>query len=153
MTAEDGADIPIRLMPHPRTSGEPAGLALPLAHAAAVLARLRARTPLYPALRLALAEDVAVLFATEPTPLPWVEAPISWLDAQDALFVPSGFRLDAPAPLRPEIARRLLRRHGLAAPAALLPPREPPGRLRLVDLSASCALRDVDLDRVAALVR
>lgn len=153
MTGGDGgAAFPIRLVAAP-SRGEPDGLVLALPQAIALLGRLRPRASSYPALRLALAGELAVLFAAEKAPLPWVEAPVAWLEAEGALYLPSGFGLDAPMRWRAEVVSRLLQHHGLGGPAALLPASDPAGQPRLVDLSASRALTEVDHDRLASFAR
>lgn len=88
------------------------------------------------------------MFAPESAPLPWCEEPLGWLGAAGPLFLPFGTRLDVPRPWSGEVARRLLARHGLAGPALLA---ADGASLRLLDLSASRALPEVDAARLGGL--
>jgi hypothetical protein len=159
--ALNGADapaLPLRLVPA-ADEGRPAGLRLTPGEAAALLDRIAPRIARYAHLRLALAGGEAVLFGSEVpsdrTPLPWCAAPLGWLAAAGPLFLPFGSRLDVPAPWCAEVGRRLLDRHGLPGPALLAPAAVPPsegGGLRLLDLSGSRALPEVDAARLGGLL-
>ncbi len=134
----------VRLVPSD-LGAPPAGLHLTRQSAGVLLERIAPRIARYAGLRLAMAGGDVVIFASEPAPLPWSEAPLGFLATDGPLFVPCGLRLNVPAPWRAEVIRRLLADHGFAGPALLTPI---PSGLHLLDLAGSRPLTEVDIDRL-----
>lgn len=130
-----------------------------LAEKAGDLARRAAR---YPRLRLGVTADAAIFWSAEATPLPWFASTMCYLGPPERrMFTPVGWRLATPPILQPTLFATLsaeLETPDGALPPLLLAP-DPAtraggaaaGGVRVVDLSASAALPDIDWRRFESL--
>lgn len=152
----------LTLEPRPEERGAaPCGVVAPLALAIGRAAAFAERAERYPALRLALTAEWAVFWAPQPGPLPWFETAVFYLGApRRRIFAPVGWRVATPELLLAPLLAAIERAHGLVPPLLAAPPLEtldpsPPGHgapapLRLIDLSASLPLEQVDWRALAA---
>ena len=96
-------------------------------------------------LRLSLATDQAIFWATEPTDLPWFAEPLFYLGAPRArIFAPIGWRLDAPPVLLPAFLSLLERERGVRPPLLATPSAADPAVPKIIALGDGVALDEVD---------